>query len=302
MLSKADDYPIHQTPDPIAFSGTDRNFYDRYFFNGYTTDGKVFFAAALGVYPHLNIMDAGFAVRIGDRQYNLHTSRHLHIARMEYRRKQPGIGIYTNMRDSYGLFYNQPIVLNDRQAASAVQGVEYHNATRREDQIKLSLLAVDTHGYTNVAMSVAKFLQFDLCVRLRQVSERMLYLPASIKLPDSLERLAAGKVSPKKIKTGWDQFLRFVASIREGRLTAREGLQRLGSDAKGGTMHATADEIGKLLRTIFLCDYFSKPQFRREMHALLDRGESVHQLQRAVHQGRIGTQRGRRRDELWAIS
>ena len=230
------------------------------------------------------------------------TSRHLHIARMEYRRKQPGIGIYTHMRDSYGLFYNQPIVLNDRQAASAVQGVEYHNATRREDQIKLSLLAVDTHGYTNVAMSVAKFLQFDLCVRLRQVSERMLYLPASIKLPDSLERLAAGKVSPKKIKTGWDQFLRFVASIREGRLTAREGLQRLGSDAKGGTMHATADEIGKLLRTIFLCDYFSKPQFRREMHALLDRGESVHQLQRAVHQGRIGTQRGRRRDELWAIS
>ena len=83
MLSKADDYPIHQTPDPIAFSGTDRNFYDRYFFNGYTTDGHVFFAAALGVYPHLNIMDAGFAVRIGDKQYNLHASRHLHMERMD---------------------------------------------------------------------------------------------------------------------------------------------------------------------------------------------------------------------------
>jgi len=83
MLSKADDYPIHQTPDPIAFSGTDRNFYDRYFFNGYTVDGTVFFAAALGVYPHLNIMDAGFAVRIGGRQYNLHASRHLHMERMD---------------------------------------------------------------------------------------------------------------------------------------------------------------------------------------------------------------------------
>lgn len=83
MLTKADDYPIHQTPDPIAFSGTDRNFYDRYFFNGYTIDGEVFFAAALGVYPHLNIMDAGFAVRIQDRQYNLHASRHLHMERMD---------------------------------------------------------------------------------------------------------------------------------------------------------------------------------------------------------------------------
>jgi hypothetical protein len=83
MLTKGDDFPIHQTPDPIAFSGTDRNFYDRYFFNGYSADGEVFFAAALGVYPHLNIMDAGFAVRIGDVQYNLHASRHLHMERMD---------------------------------------------------------------------------------------------------------------------------------------------------------------------------------------------------------------------------
>ena len=35
-LSKGDDYPIHQTPEPVAYAGTDRNFYDRYFFNGYS--------------------------------------------------------------------------------------------------------------------------------------------------------------------------------------------------------------------------------------------------------------------------
>lgn len=83
MLTKADDYPIHQTPDPIAYAGTDRNFYDRYFFNGYSDDGEVYFAAALGVYPYLNIMDAGFAVRIGARQYNLHASRHLNMERTD---------------------------------------------------------------------------------------------------------------------------------------------------------------------------------------------------------------------------
>ena len=83
MLTKADDYPIHQTPDPIAFAGTDRNFYDRYFFNGYSADSEMFFAAALGVYPHLNIMDAAFAVRIGDRQYNLRASKHLGMERMD---------------------------------------------------------------------------------------------------------------------------------------------------------------------------------------------------------------------------
>ena len=38
MLSKGDDYPIHQTSEPIAYAGTDRNFYDRYFFNGYSAN------------------------------------------------------------------------------------------------------------------------------------------------------------------------------------------------------------------------------------------------------------------------
>jgi hypothetical protein len=36
MLTPADDYPLHQTPEPMAFSGADRNFYDRFFFNGYS--------------------------------------------------------------------------------------------------------------------------------------------------------------------------------------------------------------------------------------------------------------------------
>lgn len=85
MLTKADDYPIHQSAEPIAFAGTDRNFYDRYFFNGYQRDGEVFFAGALGVYPHLNVMDAAFCVIVGGKQYNVHASRTLHMERLDTR-------------------------------------------------------------------------------------------------------------------------------------------------------------------------------------------------------------------------
>jgi hypothetical protein len=83
MLSKADDYPIHQLPEPIATAGTDRNFYDRYFFNGYSMDGRVFFAAALGVYPHLNVMDASFSAIVDGVQHNLHASKLLKMERMD---------------------------------------------------------------------------------------------------------------------------------------------------------------------------------------------------------------------------
>ena len=77
MLTPADDYPLHQTPEPLAYAGSDRNFYDRFFFNGYSADGSIFFALALGVYPQLNIMDASFALSYEGRQYNLRASKEM---------------------------------------------------------------------------------------------------------------------------------------------------------------------------------------------------------------------------------
>jgi hypothetical protein len=83
-LSKGDDYPIHQTPEPVAYAGTDRNFYDRYFFNGYSLAGQsTFFAAAFGVYPHLNIADAAFVVVRNGVETALHASRCLNMERMD---------------------------------------------------------------------------------------------------------------------------------------------------------------------------------------------------------------------------
>lgn len=83
MLTRGDDFPIHQTPEPIAFSGTDRNFYDRYFFNGLEPDLSGFFAVAFGVYPHLNIADAHFGAIRDGVQHNLHASRELGMERLD---------------------------------------------------------------------------------------------------------------------------------------------------------------------------------------------------------------------------
>ncbi|MEL6244096.1 MAG: hypothetical protein AAFQ85_01965 [Pseudomonadota bacterium] len=83
MLTAGDEYPIHQTPEPIAFSGSDRNFYDRYFYNGYNADGSVFFAAAFGVYPHLNVMDGAVSVLKDGVQKSVFLSRPLNMERMD---------------------------------------------------------------------------------------------------------------------------------------------------------------------------------------------------------------------------
>ena len=87
-LTQADDFPIHQTPEPIAHAGSDKNFYDRYFFNGYANGGALsaeipFFAAAMGFYPNLNIADAAFSFIHQGRQHNLRASKHLKMERMD---------------------------------------------------------------------------------------------------------------------------------------------------------------------------------------------------------------------------
>lgn len=83
MLTKGDDFPLHQSSEPIAFAGTDRNFYDRYFFNGTSPDGSVFFAGAMGFYPQLGIVDASFCVIVDGVQHNLRASRRSGGERMD---------------------------------------------------------------------------------------------------------------------------------------------------------------------------------------------------------------------------
>ena len=58
MLSKGDDYPIHQTPEPVAHPSTgDRNFYDRYFFNAYAPDGSRALEVAVLRHPDMILFD-----------------------------------------------------------------------------------------------------------------------------------------------------------------------------------------------------------------------------------------------------
>ena len=83
MLTKGDDYPIHQLPLPVSEVGSERNFYDRYFFNGYCREGETFFAAVLCVYPNLNIMDGSFVLVRKGVQHNFRYSRVMELERLD---------------------------------------------------------------------------------------------------------------------------------------------------------------------------------------------------------------------------
>ena len=79
-------------------------------------------------------------------------------------------------------------------------------------------------------------------------------------------------------------------------------MERYGSAGRGDTVFKAGDAFGKLLRTLYLCDYLSNENFRSEILTLLNQGESVHTMERAIHNGNLGPKRGRTTEQLTAIS
>lgn len=79
-----DEYPIHQAPLSIAHMDTsDRNGYDRCYWNAHDRTGDIFLVTGLGLYPNLGVIDAFAAVRTGDRQFSIRTSDALGDDRMK---------------------------------------------------------------------------------------------------------------------------------------------------------------------------------------------------------------------------
>src|SRR6476660_3250554 len=75
MLGPMDEFPVHQLPQPIAWPGSsDRNFYDRNYFNAHDRTGDIFLITGMGYYPNLGVKDAYVLVRRCDTQTAVHVS------------------------------------------------------------------------------------------------------------------------------------------------------------------------------------------------------------------------------------
>ena len=189
------------------------------------------------------------------------------------------------MLDTWRCFNDQPIVINDRQAAPAVQwrrSTQLHSGVRTRSAVPA---AVDTHGCHQRShgdrrcwASTCVF----ACASCR--SARCSYGSEGDAPPGNHWSGWSGKVSLRKIRAGWmelaapDRLPSARAASRPQKLSPPAWQRRLGI-----LWHAGRRRAGKsFLRTVFCATYFTIPEFRREMHAPLNRGESIHHLQRAV--------------------
>jgi TnpA family transposase len=228
---------------------------------------------------------------------SMDVSRKIWVARLDPKRNVPSVGTYTHISDFWSVIYDQPIILNERQAGAAIEGAI------RQREAELDRLAVDTHGYTEFAMAIAKLLGFALCPRLKRASERRLYVPSQLKkVSDNLRGIVIPVISTRRIQKEWDHLVRLAASIDTGHSTATVALARYGSASSDSPIYRAGVHLGRLIRSIYLCDYFLSNELRRTVNRILVHGEALHNLQRAIYAGSFSKPRGQREEELFAAS
>jgi hypothetical protein len=83
-LSPLDDYPVHQAALPIRqVTTSDRNFYDRYYFNCHAGTDELMLLIGVGQYPNLGVTDAFALARHGRTHRVVRASRELGTDRMD---------------------------------------------------------------------------------------------------------------------------------------------------------------------------------------------------------------------------
>lgn len=216
--------------------------------------------------------------------------------RRDYRRRLASVGVYTHVLNQWILFHDLPIMLNERQAGVALEGILRHR------DLGVDQLAVDTHGYTEFAMCQGALLKVALVPRIKKLEERKLHCPSNIGIPVQLESVTTAEIVMQNIHDQWDELVRVAASMESGKVSATIALARFGTAAQGDPVYAAGVALGRLIRSLYLCDYFLDADFRREINRILAHGESIHTLQRAICTGSYSKPRGARQEELIALS
>jgi len=116
--------------------------------------------------------------------------------------------------------YHQPLVLGSRQAGAAIEGAVRQRVAPAIDQV-----AVDTHGYTDFAMGLARLLGFDLCPRLKGLRDRRLHVPVGFAVPEAIASITRAGVVPSTIESEWAH-PRAAGRLDPGRHDERDGRAR----------------------------------------------------------------------------
>lgn len=96
------------------------------------------------------------------------------------------------------------------------------------------------------------------------------------------------KINEKVILENYNEILRMVESIKCGKGKASLILNKINSQNRDNGVAKGLKEIGRVLKTKYILEYFSDRKLRKEVQQMLNKGEAINSLARLVFFGKSG--------------
>ncbi|UJB73025.1 Tn3 family transposase (plasmid) [Acaryochloris sp. 'Moss Beach'] len=196
-----------------------------------------------------------------------------------------GIMVYWHVEKKSLCVYSQLKTCSSSEVSSMLTGL-----LRQDTDLMLDKNYVDTHGQSELGFAFCRLLGFQLLPRFKRIGVQKLSLPESgMKAAYPNLRLILSKAIDWELVTQqYDQMIKYAAALQARTAEVEDILRRFGRTEVKHPTHRALLELGKAVKTIFLCRYLSSEALRIEINEGLNVVERWNGVNDFIFYGRGG--------------
>jgi TnpA family transposase len=178
--------------------------------------------------------------------------------------------VYWHVEKNALCIYSQLKKVSSSEAAAMIQGVLRHCTEMEVDR-----QYVDSHGQNTVAFAFCRLLGFELMPRLKGIGRQNLFKVETGQSFSNLDPVMSLRaINWELIEEQLDTMVKHAAALKLGMADAESLLRRFTRNNAQHPAYKALTELGKAIKTIFLCRYLASEELRREINEGLNVVES----------------------------
>jgi TnpA family transposase len=191
----------------------------------------------------------------------------------EYHIRYGGYGgiAYHHVADSYVALFSHFIPCGTWEAVYIIDGL-----LKNQSDIQPQKIHADTQGQSTPVFALSYLLGIKLMPRIRNWQDLIFYRPDKETVYQHIDSLFKDSIDWSRIATHWHDLLQVVLSIQMGKISSSILLRKLGNYSRKNRLYQAFQELGRVVRTVFLLQYISDMQLRQQITAVTNKVEAYH--------------------------